>query len=401
MRLLTLSLTAQPLTTLDYVVTGQVMEVTPSSLSVPKGLAGSVGISIPGEVPSGAFVEAVLRGPSFAARRLVGAPNAPLMLPPLSLAGDYSLDAIRLVSVSGETLLEGTPNSVPVTVFDEVLVSRVTSWSLTLSEIEERGIEIDKLNFRAVEFEVAFVVDGKSFPVKFAVIAPNFRQNTEIIPAAELINQQLSETVGLPAGLEAVMPQFQVKGINMQFGAGGGDGDLALSIPPIPALTTVSGLDAHVGFSLLIDIPAVAYGDHENGQLSILDLAKDPVVCHPVSPESGEVSLQSLAEISGIIRFGDPLVQIGDDLPPRIGSEFAEFLERAFVNLPGPGHVSPPLLKMCGRALRASFQPDRYPQGRPDVRGWLPEHRKSWCAPCAWRAIPGVFRFLNSNELQA
>ena len=93
------------------------------------------------------------------------------------------LDGIRLVSAAGETLLEGTPNSVPVRVFDEVLVSRVTSRPLSLAEIEDRGITIDDTNFRAVEFEVGFVVDGVSFPVRFPVIAPSFRQTTEIIPA--------------------------------------------------------------------------------------------------------------------------------------------------------------------------------------------------------------------------
>ena len=246
---------AEPLTTLDYKISGQVMQVTPASLAVPKGIPGSIGVSIPGEVPSGSYVEATLRGPSFPARRLVGQPNAPLLLPPLNLVGDYSLDGIRLVSNTGETLLEGAPASVPVRVFDEVLVSRVTSRPLSLDEISDRGIEIDDLNFRAVEFEVAFVVDGKSFPVKFPVIAPSFRQTTEIIPAAELearlvqaelLNQQLSEAVGLPKALETVMPQFQVKGINMEFGGGGGGDDgLALSIPPIPALMVIPG---NIGF---------------------------------------------------------------------------------------------------------------------------------------------------------
>lgn len=247
-------LPAQPLTTLDYKVTGQVMQVTPAALSVPKGIPGSIGVSIPGEVPAGAFVEATLRGPSFPARRLVGAVNAPLMLPPLNLAGDYSLDDIRLVSSTGETLLEGSPSTVPVRVFDEILVSRVTSRPLSLSEIEDRGIEIDDLNFRAVEFEVGFVVDGKTIPVKFPVIAPNFTQSTEIIPSAELeerlaqaelINQQLSETVKLPGKLETVMPQIQIKGINMQFANGGEDADLALQIPPIPALMVIPG---NIGF---------------------------------------------------------------------------------------------------------------------------------------------------------
>ena len=110
------------------------------------------------------------RPPLSIAIRAAALVPAPLLLPPLNLAGDYSLDGIRLAAADGTTLLDGSPASVPVHVFDEVLVSRVTSRPLSLSEIEDRGIEIDDLNFRAVEFEVGFVVDGKSFPVKFPVI---------------------------------------------------------------------------------------------------------------------------------------------------------------------------------------------------------------------------------------
>jgi hypothetical protein len=246
-------LAAEPLTTLEYTVSGQVMEVSPAALAVPKGIAGSVGVTIPGEVPPGAFVEAVLRGPSFPARRLVGAPNAPLLLPPLNLVGNYSLDGIRLVAASGETLLEGSPASVPVQVFDEVLVSRVTSRPLALEEIEDKGIFLDGANFRALEFEIGFVLDGETFPVKFPLVTPQFRPVTEIIPAAELeerlaeverINNQLAANVKMPPELETVNPNIQVMPFHVQRTRGGAE-DLALSIPPIPALLVIPG---NVGF---------------------------------------------------------------------------------------------------------------------------------------------------------
>src|SRR5262245_44701683 len=113
----------------EYRIEGVALNVTPATLSVPKSIAGSIlpALSLPGGYP-GAYVEATLRGPSFPARRLVGLPNEALLLPPLYLVGDYQLDGIRLVDpVTGATLLDGQPPSVPVRVFDEVLVSRVTS----------------------------------------------------------------------------------------------------------------------------------------------------------------------------------------------------------------------------------------------------------------------------------
>ncbi|MEI7956488.1 MAG: hypothetical protein WCJ66_15080, partial [Verrucomicrobiota bacterium] len=214
--------TAAPLTTLDYKIAGSSLEVSPAVLSVPKNVAGSIAANLVGATaPTGAYVEATLRGPSFAARRLVGEAGKPLLLPPLNLVGDYSLDGIRLTGADGGTVLEGLPSSVTVHVFDEVLISRVTSRPLSLGEIQEKGIVIDETNFRAVEFEVGFVLDGKKIPVKFPVIAPNFQQSTEIVPAAELaarlaqadaLNNEIAAGVVLPQELEAASVNVQVKG---------------------------------------------------------------------------------------------------------------------------------------------------------------------------------------------
>ena len=96
---------ARPLATLTLEITGQGMAVTPAALSVPKGIPGSVGVAIRGQIPTGAFVEAYLRGPSFPARRLVGAPDKPLMLPPLNLVGDYSLDGHYCNAAAAATAL--------------------------------------------------------------------------------------------------------------------------------------------------------------------------------------------------------------------------------------------------------------------------------------------------------
>ena len=176
---------ASPLTTLEYHIVSSELRVSPAVLSVPKGVAGSVLVELVtsgdsneelvSELVRGAYVEAILRGPSFDARRVVGPANAALLLPPLNLVGDYQLDNIRLVDeVTGQTRLEGSPSSVPIRVFDEVLVSKVISRPLTYEEIQEKGIYIDEQNFRAVEFEVGFVLEGGTFEVKFPVVAPTF-----------------------------------------------------------------------------------------------------------------------------------------------------------------------------------------------------------------------------------
>src|SRR5262249_36511617 len=159
-----------PLVTLDYRLTGAQLRVSPVALSVPKGIPGSVlvqlvsggstNVTAGGSLADGAYVQATLRGPAFPARKIIGQVNAALLLPPIPLVGDYELDDIKLVdAATGATRMEGTPNRVPIHIFDEVLISRVTSRPLTLDEIQQRGIVIDQSNFRAVEFEVGFVLD--------------------------------------------------------------------------------------------------------------------------------------------------------------------------------------------------------------------------------------------------
>lgn len=238
--------------------------MAPAAVSVPKGVAGSVAVTLTGLSGAGAddvsapfadaVVEALLRGPSFPARRLVGRVNEPLLFPPLHLAGDYELNDIKLVdAVTGETLMEATPDRVPIRVFDEVLISRVTSRPLTLDEIQERGIVIDADNFKALEFEVGFVLDGARIPIKFPVVAPTFTDSTEIIPQAELearlaeaeaINREIASELDLPAELDGSRLNFQIQGFNFQPVDVSGT-DLRLRIPPIPALVVIPG---NVGF---------------------------------------------------------------------------------------------------------------------------------------------------------
>lgn len=251
-----------PLTTLDYTIVGTYLRVTPAAVAVPKGIAGSVLVELANSdgsdqtpdnaITQGAYIEAILRGPSFPARRVIGEVNKPLMLPALNLVGDYQLDNIRLVdATTGAVRMEGTPISVPVRVFEEVLVSRVTSRPLTLAEIQERGIVIDDQNFRAVEFEVGFVLDGRTIPVKFPVVSPDFSQAREIIPQSEIqrrlveaqrINQELAAggSLQLPDDLRTAGLNIQVKGANFEI-VDVAERDLRLGIPPIPALMVIPG----------------------------------------------------------------------------------------------------------------------------------------------------------------
>ncbi len=258
---LSLGYAASPLVSLEYRINGTGLQVTPAAVAVPKGIAGSVLVTLTGgeatqALAEGAYVEAFLRGPGFPEpRRIVSQVNQPMLFPPLNLVGDYQLDSIRLVdAVTGATRMEGSPNIVPVRVFDEVLVSRVTSRPLTYEEIQEKGIFIDESNFRVVEFEAAFVLDGKTIPVSFPVVAPKFMDSVELIPAAELeeklaeaaaLNRQIGATTELPPEFEVAQLNIDIQGINFQVVDPSEDEPLGLNIPPIPALMVIPG---NIGF---------------------------------------------------------------------------------------------------------------------------------------------------------
>ena len=248
--------------TVETRVLGVALRPARESVAIPKNVPGALVVDVvtAGEgaasdvtrsLAQGAIVEATLRGPSFPGRRVVGAPGGELEIPPLALVGEYSLDEIRLVDVAtGAVRLEATLASVPIHVFDEVLVSRVTSRPLTLEEIQDEGIVIDASSFRAVEFEVGFVVDGETIPVRFPVVAPRFSESTEVLPKAELeellaqaesVNAVLGEKVELPSRLLATGLDIELKGIPFQFVEPYEEDGLGLAVPPIPGLLLIPG----------------------------------------------------------------------------------------------------------------------------------------------------------------
>ena len=260
------SLAGVPLLTLNYTVTGTALQVTPANLSVPTGIPGSVLVSVLSggstnsaaakQLSAGAYVQAVLRGPAFPQpRTIVGAPNAALLLPAINLVGQYELDNIQLVdAATGQTRLQGTPSSVPVDVFSQLLVSSVTSTPMTLDQIQAAGIDIDEQNFSAVQFQVTFALSSQTVTVNFPVVSPKFTQSTELIPSDQLaaslqqatvLNQKIATTVQLPASLQTANLNIQVQGINFQFTDPTDVQSLGLAIPPIPAIMVIPG---NIGF---------------------------------------------------------------------------------------------------------------------------------------------------------
>ncbi len=274
-----------PLARLQFDIIGVRLVVDPPALTVPKNIATQINTSLvtpPGlaadvsdalaSLTEGAQVEAELRGPSISPTRIAVVPGQPLPIPPLALAGDYFLDGIRLVK-NGQTVLDATSadghpaTTIPIHVINEVFVASVTSKPLSLDEIRGKGIVIDEKNFSAVNFQVAFNIDGAPFTIQAPAVLPTpqllqtTKDRTEIIKQVSALNRSLAATqTTLP-------PQFDRPGLNFSIAAlpffpveSGDNNDPGFDTPPVTGLIVIPGNVAflHQFFSALLLVANVA-----------------------------------------------------------------------------------------------------------------------------------------------
>ncbi len=98
-------------------------------------------------------------------------PADPLLLPlpALSVSGAYELQNLRIVA--GGRVLDVSPSRVTLQVIEQVLVTSVKTRPLTLDEIKEKGIVLDRDDYLGFEFTLGLKLESKpvdfSFPVVF------------------------------------------------------------------------------------------------------------------------------------------------------------------------------------------------------------------------------------------
>src|SRR5206468_11709859 len=107
---------------------------------------------------------------------------------------DYFLDGIKLTR-NGQTILDATAadgrpaTTIPIRVINQVLVASVTSKPLSLDDIRSKGIVIDEKNFSAVNFQVAFNIDGTPFTISAPAVLPTAQLLQTTRDRAQLIQQ--------------------------------------------------------------------------------------------------------------------------------------------------------------------------------------------------------------------
>ena len=74
--------------------------------------------------------------------------------------------------------------------------------------------------------------------------------------------------------------------------------------------------------TLLVNVLPVADSHHQHQQFAILDLAENPLIPNAITPQPGEIGLQSLAETAWIGLTRNPLIEVGQylELQPVSGS---------------------------------------------------------------------------------
>ena len=343
-----------PLAEAQIQIVGLKLQPAPATQVVPKNIGtivtpllvradGATGELPP--LPEDSFFLAELRGPAFSTPIPLSTPlNGSFAIPPLPLAGNYSLANIRLVS-SGEILLQGSPDTVAIEVIDKVLVSQVTSRPLTTEEIEARGIVIDQANFQVVNFTVAFGLEDEKVFIDFPVIMPLGHQE-DIVPARPILGVDTGVYVGggpQARGLPYLRETLGASNVEIQaFGLDIPDNEddrVRRLLPDIPGVIIIPGNIAYLNqfFSVMLKVCNAAPGYSNlvvkdlkaeivlpNGEDGVLDTGDDPLrMARLGNPPTAQAKLQSLAQPGpdGKLGTADDV----RDLPPQQSAD-AEFL---------------------------------------------------------------------------
>ena len=234
------------------------LRVEPAQQTVPKGIATIVSTFLQLPAPKagdvspfapGTVMKGTLRGPSLTAPlELTASPNSPFTIPPLTVPGTHTLDGIRLES-NGQVLMRGSPESVTITVIDQLLITQVTTRPLTAQEIRDKGIVFDKSSFQAYNFTAAFAVKGETVQVTFPVVLPTLQQSGTstdspiTLPGLQLPQAPKLQTI-IPDTLriQRTIPNLSVVGFVLKLPETNGQ---QLLVPPIPGVVVIPG---QIGF---------------------------------------------------------------------------------------------------------------------------------------------------------
>ena len=136
------------------------------------GVAAPCGAIAPGDPRiAGLVVRAELDGPELPEPiALETVPGGTFLLPSFQQEGDYRLANIRLVNAATERGLGAAQPSLAVLHVQRILVASATVTTLSLADLQARGITISQENFQAFNFAVGFAFGSETVVIDFPVI---------------------------------------------------------------------------------------------------------------------------------------------------------------------------------------------------------------------------------------
>ncbi|MGE5199651.1 MAG: hypothetical protein ACM3H9_08425, partial [Rhodospirillaceae bacterium] len=314
----------------DIILYGLGLRVEPATQTVPKDIATIVSTFLQApQQPQGlppfapdAVVKATLRGPGLPnALELAVQPNSPFNIPPLTVAGVYTLENIRLES-QGAVLLRATPESAKITVIDKLLVTEITARPLTAAEIREKGIVFDSSNFQAYNFTAAFALKdgGNTVKINVPVLLPSLQSTSD----AEASRATIDSVVPPPAAIKSLttvvpdtlklatqVPNLTVLGFTLKAPELKGQ---TLMVPPIPGVIVIPGdigfLNQYFSVMLMVGNAAPA-----GSNLSVANLTADIILPSGNDRVAGSADdpLRMAMTAKGESPRTQPIVQAGED----------------------------------------------------------------------------------------
>ncbi|WP_304511247.1 Ig-like domain-containing protein [Desulfopila sp. IMCC35008] len=266
---------------------------------LPTGVQTIVGLpqqGIAADYPFGSMVKAELYGPQFSEPLTLSAfPNQYMEIPGLKVGGDYFLRNIRLEDQDGAQLLLRDPVAEPVVinVIEKLLVTQVTSRTLTLDEIEERGIVIDADNFTVLNFTIGLSLGSETVSIDL----PFYRTGND--GEEILVPISLPDYTNIGKGLELInIPNLSLQGFTIRPVI---PNEEEIELPSIAGVIIIPGNIAYLNqfFSVIVQAsnasPEGSGLDVENLTATInLPLGADEI------PASGDDPLRLAETDSGI-----------------------------------------------------------------------------------------------------
>ncbi|MGH9347048.1 MAG: hypothetical protein ACRD26_07255, partial [Vicinamibacterales bacterium] len=200
----------QTLTQVEYRLAGVSLSVSPTALTVPRGIPTQLNTTVGGAqtLPPSAAIHATLRGPSFPnGVALNAAPGQPILLPAFPTPGLHFVEDIAMDLGPGSTVA-ASPAAVTVNVLDQLLVGAVSSRPLTLDEIRALGIQFDESSFQAFSFTIAMTTASGIVNIEFPVLVP-LVPNQRMLVGGDI-------TMLRPPQLPALqLPNFAIEAISL------------------------------------------------------------------------------------------------------------------------------------------------------------------------------------------